>query len=58
MILTCDIWIYDRAIQAKSLPNEVFQAKTTASVRHQPKLTPRKIRDVAFGFVPKQVHAP
>ena len=58
MIVTCDVGIHERAFQAVSLTNEALQAETAANVRHEPKLTPRQVRQPAFGFEPKQVRAP
>ena len=40
LIVACDKWIRDCTFQAKSLPNKVFQAETTSSVQHEPKLAP------------------
>jgi hypothetical protein len=40
MIVTCDVWILERAVQAKSQLNKVFQAETAVNVGHEPELTP------------------
>jgi len=58
MVTSCHEWICDRAFQADPLLNKVFQAETTANLRHEPNLTPRQIRNVALRFVHKQVCAP